>query len=343
MLRNLLFLLSVVALSLAGCDTLPSSRAQSKGGDAGAVVSSSHHDLRLLMTDDAGWQCGVLRLYPIVLTDEALAASKDLSLGLLTLAEAMQTPGFRITEMQEFGRSAEVWYRGLTVQNKTEHPVLLMAGDVVQGGNQDRVIAQDYIIAANSLQNIEVFCVEAGRSHYYNPDAPEREKRVAAFYGYHSVCSPSVRSKVFQKEQSAVWEQVAQVTRANQAETATSAYTAIGNQDATKAQREGCVRALKGQFQTLPGAVGYVAVNNGRVVSVEIFRLPELFNRRLAALLEGLAAEAIGGEATSPVGEANVQEAFEVVARLADANAQPTERTGKTAYADTWVHLYSKW
>lgn len=348
MLRNFLLPLFVAVLCLAGCNTLTTSKAQQSGvptdgsSDVGLAGSPSN-DLRLLMTDDAGWQCGSLRLYPIVLTDEALAASKDLKLNLLTLAEAMQTPGFRITEMQEFGRSAEVWYRGLTVQNKTEHPVLLMAGDVVQGGNQDRVVAQDYIIAARSLQNIEVFCVEAGRSSYYNPEAPEREKRAAAFYGYHSVCSPSVRSKVFQKEQSAVWKQVAEVTQANRAETFTSAYTAIGKQDGTKARREGCVRALKEQFRALPNAVGYVALNGDRVVNVEIFRLPGLFNSRLPALLEGLAVEAFIGESAPPRNQSSVQEAFKVVAALASPNSVPTERVGKTTYGDTWVHLYSKW
>ncbi|MCS7036265.1 MAG: DUF6569 family protein [Saprospiraceae bacterium] len=342
MLQSLLSLLvPAIALCLVGCGKSTSSKGPFN--DAGAVTQRDEgalNGLRLLTTDDAGWQCGSLRLYPIVLTDEAEISTLD----LLTLDEAMQTPGFRITEMQEFGRSDQVWYRGLTVQNKTQRPVLLMAGDVIQGGNQDRVVAQDYIIAANSLQNIEVFCVEAGRSYYYNPEASEQEKHVAAFYGYHSVCSPSVRSKVFQKEQSAVWEQVAQVTRANRAETATSAYTAIGEQDAAKTQREGCVRALKNQFQTLPHAVGYVAARGDQVASVEIFRLPELFSRRLTALLEGLAVEAVSSESSSPSGnETQVKEVFKTVAALADSDAQPTARAGKTTYANTWVHLYSKW
>lgn len=346
MLRNLLFLLPIVGLSLAGCNT---PTAKDKGHKDKSpfhpMFAGGEHGLQLLMTDDAGWQCGSLRLYPITLTEEAMAVSKEVNLPLLTLAEAMQTDGFQIVELKEFGRSNQVWYHGLTVLNKTKHPVLLMAGDVVQGGNQDRVIAQDEIIAADSIRNIEVFCVEQGRSFYYNPEASEAEERRGAFYGYHSVCSPSVRSQVFRKEQDAIWKQVAQVTQANQANTATGAYTAIGNdQDATtKARLEGCVKALEAQFYTLPNVVGYVAVNNHKVVSVEIFRTPDLFHRRLTPLLKGLAAEAIAGEAALPKREPNVWQAFERVAKLAQAGAQPTEYTGKTTYAGTWVHLYSKW
>ncbi len=337
----LLFVVSAL-LSTSACLWTNTSTTNASGSNENPDWLEGPNGLRLYLKSDTAWMCGPVRIYPIALAETALSEEKRPKLAVLTLEEAMQQPGFRITEMQDFGRSPAVWFRGLTVQNKTPYPVLLMAGDVVQGGNQDRVIAQDYIIAAKSLQNIEVFCVEAGRSHYYNPNASEGEKRLAAFYDYHSVCSPSVRQKVFAKEQEAVWEAVSQIAQANNAETPTGAYTAIGSHDGAKAQRETCVKSLTDQFNALPNVVGFVAAKGDRVMIVEIFAQPDLFRRRLKALLEGLAAEAVSKDTQTGL-VVKPSEAFQMVAAYSSNTQDSNERVGKTTYADSWVHLYSKW
>lgn len=338
-MQNVLLLLSIGVVSLFSNCTQPKSAKDDTGGEETNAAQEDYGGLFLYSEAGDGWECGSLRLVPITLNKAASLGDR----GLITLDEAMQKPGFRVMEKKEFGRQIEGWFRGLTVQNKTEHPVLLLAGDVVKGGNQDRVIAQDYIIPARGLQNIEVFCVEAGRSHYYNPNAAASEKQLAGFYGYHSVCSPTVRSKVYAGEQSAVWKAVAQVTQANQAETPTQTYAAIGSEDGTKAKREVCVNRWKEQFQRMPNAVGFVAVSNERVVGVEIFCDPGLFGRRLHPLLEGLAVEAVASNTLEQGRAISPEDAFRLAAAQTNAKAPSVPQIGKTTHQGTWVHLYSRW
>src|SRR6202011_1204503 len=52
----------------------------------------------------------------------------------------------------------------LVLINHSKRPVLLLAGELVSGGKQDRIIAKDRIVApgADPLP-LDVFCVEHGR------------------------------------------------------------------------------------------------------------------------------------------------------------------------------------
>ena len=76
--------------------------------------STTQHGLTLLTTANPGWQYQNMRVYPIVADVAALEGQASVQ-QLTTLAEAMSTPGFRITEQKQFGRSEREWYNGLTV------------------------------------------------------------------------------------------------------------------------------------------------------------------------------------------------------------------------------------
>ena len=52
----------------------------------------------------------------------------------------------------------------LVLINNSDHPLLLLAGEVVTGGKQDRVIGVDRIVSPKSGPiDLSVFCVEPGR------------------------------------------------------------------------------------------------------------------------------------------------------------------------------------
>src|SRR5690242_8314817 len=52
----------------------------------------------------------------------------------------------------------------LMLVNNSKRPLLLLAGEVVSGGKQDRVIGKDRIVPAESDPiDLSVFCVEHGR------------------------------------------------------------------------------------------------------------------------------------------------------------------------------------
>jgi len=298
--------------------------------------------LSILTEENPDWRHENLRLYPVVASSEVATANVNLK-SLKTLSEGMKTPGFRVMEQKQFGRGGEAWYHGLTVQNKTQDTVLLLSGDVVKGGNQDRVIAHHEVILPMTVRNIEVFSVEAGRSTYYDPAAPAAEKQAAAFKGYYNVASPQVRRAV-QKggNQQEVWNAVAAVTKANNAESSTKAYTALDNLSEEKTRRDAYLHHLEAPFAARQDVVGVVAVCGEQVLGIDIFGTPDLFRRQYAALLHGYVAEAAVASPSSQISESQVKSAFEQVSQLAAPHARGTEAAGKFAWGGAWVHLFGK-
>jgi hypothetical protein len=297
-------------------------------------------DLQVQLNANPEWQFENLRLYPVCADLEKLQANTNLP-QLTSLAEGMNTSGFRITERKQFGRARDTWYNALTVQNKSDKTVFLMSGDVVTGGNQDRVIAYDDVIPPGTVKNIDVFCVEAGRSSYYDPGAPESEKQIAAFRGYYNVASPQVRRAVHLGNQQGVWNAVDEVTTANDAKSVTKTYAALETESAQKNKREAYLNFFEGKFTDLPNAVGVVAVCNGKVIGVDIFRQPELFREQFKALVHGYTAEAVVAENNTPANAPAVEKAFKQVARLATSNATD-DTAGKFHFGEAWVHLFLK-
>ncbi|MBX2890353.1 MAG: hypothetical protein KF734_05460 [Saprospiraceae bacterium] len=300
------------------------------------------HGLRLSVQNSPEWEFQNLRIYPI-LADAALLEKHAGLRHLKTLAEGMKTPGFRITELKQFGRSVEPRVNALTVQNKSGEPIFIMSGDVVTGGNQDRVIAQDQVVMARTVRNIEVFCVEQGRWHFNDPTATEDEKRIFAFKGYYNVASPQVREAVQRTgNQEEVWSAVAKVTSSNSAVSGTKTYAALETAQESKAKRDAYIRYFDGKPEHLTNMVGMVVVCGDRVLGVDIFGHPDLFRRKFEPLLHGYATEAVATTARSSVSDSELQRTFDKVARLAAPDAVPNDEAGKFAMGDAWVHLYKK-
>jgi hypothetical protein len=64
----------------------------------------------------------------------------------------------------------------LVLVNRSKRPLLLLAGELVSGGKQDRIIAKDRIVAPGAEPlPLDVFCVEHGRwSSGSNSPPPKR-------------------------------------------------------------------------------------------------------------------------------------------------------------------------
>lgn len=74
----------------------------------------------------------------------------------LTLQEAMKQKKVVVRETGDVNE--------LTIQNRSNQEVFVQAGDIVKGGQQDRVLALDLIVPPRSGRiPIEAFCVEQGR------------------------------------------------------------------------------------------------------------------------------------------------------------------------------------
>jgi hypothetical protein len=99
-------------------------------------------------------QVDSLTLTPIVATDAGLPKQ---DLDVMTLDEAF---GQKLVSIKE---KADESVNNLTLTNKAGKPLFMLAGEVIIGGKQDRIIGQNTIIAANATLEVPVFCVEHGR------------------------------------------------------------------------------------------------------------------------------------------------------------------------------------
>jgi hypothetical protein len=149
---------------------------------------------------------GNLTIFPIV-----GAGTNDYA-HLLTLDEGLRLGSVTVTEngsVQPLVRgharprpsgSAEV--NRLVLINDSDRPLLLLAGEIVTGGKQDRVIGADRIIPAHSGPvDLSVFCVEPGR-WVASSNNFDTTKSVA-------MAQPSVRNSAMNdRSQQKVWDNV---------------------------------------------------------------------------------------------------------------------------------------
>ena len=225
-----------------------------------------------------------LRLYPI----KAKAAFKEYTkqIGHYTpLKKALEAKKIVITEKENSREGAEV--NTLYVQNTSADTIYLMAGEVIQGGKQDRVIGQDMILVPKSgKKKLSVYCVEHGR---WTSASSGNE-----FKGYFSVSGLSVRKAVdVDKDQSKVWEKVADANAKNKINTPTGAYTALASSpDYQKAEKE-YFNVLYPRLQSTQDLIGVIVVSGGKVIGCEIFATEQLFRDASANLLKSYIHEAV--------------------------------------------------
>lgn len=250
-----------------------------------------------VQTDQKDLQYENLRLLPIIASEDFIEQNAGAT-ELLTLQEALVQDRFRITEQKPFGRREdEQAVNALLVQNKTEFPVFLLGGEVVQGGQQDRVIAQDAVIAARSLNNIPVFCVEPGRWNYHETEGEptsSNDKKIYAFNGYYNVASPPVRkSAQYEQDQQAVWKHVAAITKANDATTETGTYAGLEQSKSFTQTRDRYITFFKNKLNKTDKIIGIVAISGKEVIGVDVFAHPTLFQKQYEALLHSYSTHAL--------------------------------------------------
>src|ERR1051325_284064 len=112
---------------------------------------------------------GKLTVFPIVATSARdaswfLTLDEGVKSGDVVVTEAGQVPMMirRPGHVLPPRRGAEV--NNLVLINNSDRPLLLLAGEIVTGGKQDRVIGKDRIVPPHSDPiDLGVFCVEPGR------------------------------------------------------------------------------------------------------------------------------------------------------------------------------------
>ena len=248
-----------------------------------------------------------LRVYPVV---SSLPADTS---GFLTLEEGMATGAIRIVERGQVEstlyrrRDSRRWpyqeqrvpdvggasVNELVLINDSSRPLILLAGEVVSGGKQNRIIGADLIVPPESEPfPLTVFCVEHGRWSAGG----------GAFDSAKAMAHPGIRKEAqASKSQAGVWESVARAATAMEAASPTQNYTDVLNSPRAKRELEKVASSIEADYERelreqLRGrsAVGVVVAIDGELVWSDVFTSPDLFRKYWPKLLRSYIIEAQG-------------------------------------------------
>ena len=256
-----------------------------------------------------------LAVFPIVLETADAGGTH-----FLTLADGLKSKKVAINENKNGGTVNQV-----NIANNGDQPLLLLAGEIILGGQQDRILGKDTVVPPHQEMALQVFCVEHGRWS---------GKKEFGSVGGMVEGKARMRAK-FDDNQQGVWNEVAKKTSALKATSSTGTYRSIATGAAGEAAVKPYRENLTKKIEALPQAkkmIGYVAAVNGRVSSVEKFAEPGLFlqyrDRLLDALYVSVADVATADKITLP-------EKKDVDAFMKQAEAAPAEQVLDNAAATT--------
>jgi len=249
---------------------------------------------------------GNLTVFPVVAavshdTHEFLTLDEGVRSGEVVVTESGNVQGLlRRREAPVRRDGAQV--NRLVLVNNSKQPLMLLAGEIVTGGKQDRVIAKDRIVPAESDPiDLNVFCVEPGRW-----------TATSAKFGSmgFAMAQPAVRAKAMgAKDQQQVWEQVRrqqteiaanlEASPAAASVQATTSYARVMDNAAVKEQVDSVAEPIQRNYQSVirelrdRNAVGVVVAVNGEIIWADMFASTNLLEKYWPKLVRSYAAEAI--------------------------------------------------
>ena len=217
----------------------------------------------------------------------------------VTLDEALATGDVVVAESGG-ARGGGAQVNQLVLVHRGKRPLLLLAGEVVTGGKQDRVIGKDRIVAPGAEPlPLDVFCVERGR--WSGAKAEFSESKFMAH--------PSVREKaVVDKAQDQVWAAVRSGTTA--ASTITVEGAPAGSAAPTPAAPARISREALNMAAQEAGTEAYAKIYAARGVAGSVESFSEEIARRFRNATSGLREEQLVGVVVAYNGEAAWSDLF---------------------------------
>jgi hypothetical protein len=209
----------------------------------------------------------------------------------LTLEEAMDR---KLVIVHETGDVNE-----LAIENvSANEEVFVQAGDIVKGGQQDRVLAVDLIVPARSDRiPIDSFCVESGRW-----TARGSESRTEFNSSTEYVPSKDLKIAAKQsKSQSEVWDKVSDSQEKLSEATNSSTVSNVSpsslpltlENKRVREDAETYSRLLSDIVARKSDVIGIVMVINGKINSADTYGLSTLFIKLWPKLLKAASIEAV--------------------------------------------------
>ena len=261
---------------------------------------------------------GNLTIFPVVAsnthdTSEFITLDEGIRSGEVVVTESGRVGGMIRGPHAHIPASSGARVNTLVLVNNSKHPLILLAGEIVTGGKQDRVVGKDRVIPAESDPvDLGVFCVEPGRWVESSAQFSTMKSQMA---------QPSVRSKAMvAQNQQQVWDSVSVANGAiagaivgGVSGAPTSYAKTFENEKVSRviaeqaAPVEQSYSSLMKQLRD-QHAVGVVVAVGGRLIWADLFASTALLEKYWPKLVRSYAAEAItNGAGSKPVTVADAQ------------------------------------
>jgi len=259
------------------------------------VVSSGSHDTSEFLTLDEGLASGAVQVREQ--GSEGMVRNRD---------------GRDGVRRPTYAQGASV--NQLVLINRSKRPLLLLAGELVSGGKQDRIIGKDRIVPVGAEPlPLDVFCVEHGR---WSAGANFNEAK--------TIVHPSVREQAtVERDQTKVWGAVRSgttaqanvevagaapppaalaaptISRTIEKDAPTESYAKIYESRTVRNSADNYVEEIQRRFARetagLKGeqVVGVIVAYGGEVAWSDIFASHELFQEYWSKLLRSYVVEAL--------------------------------------------------
>jgi len=282
------------------------------------MVPATSTNLRVPVRQE--WRLGAavrhenLTIFP-VLSDQAnrradlITLDEGLRLGNVTITELGGDGNARPIDGSQVSSRAEV--NRLALTNKSGRPLVLIAGEMILGGRQDRIVGHDCIIEASETPvPLDVFCVEHGRwsgGFAFGESARNVTSDQSAGKGEvinlaatgAPLARPEIREKAqAKKSQEQVWSSVAETVTVSGTRTSTGTLKSVYEDKAVNRKIDAYERALRDSLSA-ETIVGVVAAIGDKVISADVFADHSLFQAYWPKMLKSYAVEAVSTKSTA--------------------------------------------
>lgn len=279
-----------------------------------------------------------IRFYPLLRPDTPPETP-------VALLEDVDEGGLQVQETSQVSE--------LVVVNQTDQHVLLLEGDIITGGRQNRVINTTFVVQPHATTALPTSCVEQGRwgadmghfkssGHSVSPKVRSKLKRSVT----QTACS--TRGMSHASNQGEVWTSTSETISHNDGQTSTSdhmsAYAAKRQELEEKAKR------LREAIQT-EGMVGLAVTHTDGSAVVESFATTRIARKVLERIVQAHLLAARGEREHGRVGEllSDVREAAGMTlpgrAGVGEEVRLKRDRMSASAYvfSGATLHLSADW
>jgi hypothetical protein len=220
----------------------------------------------------------------------------------LSLDQALRDRVLTVSEVSEGGE-----VNRLRLANHGERPVFIMAGEVLVGARQDRVLQHDLWLPGDSTVSPSAFCVEHGRWAYKSGSKD--------FASKSTLSNVKVRAAAQNGGQQEVWSSVDECHISAGTKSPTAALNALYEDPRLQRRIEATISALRDLPEENPEMNGVAVQLGERVVAIDLFPDRRIFLALWPKLLRSYALEAeLEGQELGDLERRRVRERLEDLA-----------------------------